>query len=266
MSEDASIGDLAPHRLSHLLATARLGRSYEVLPSCGSTNDEVRARAAQGAPEGLVVVADTQTGGRGRLGRTWHSPPGQNLYFSLLLRPALPARAAAPLTLLAGAALARTLAAAEAHPRLKWPNDLLLPVGSHMGKAAGILTEMASAGDGVRHVVLGVGLNVNQRVFPADLCSRATSVALSTGADGDRGWFLSRFLGELEGIYDGFLQAGPAPGLEIWRQFAALPQPCRVQHEGRTLQGLALEADEMGALLVRDDAGRVHRVVSGEVS
>ena len=118
--------ELAPGSLLPLLRTRRLGRAYEFLAVCASTNDVVRGRAAAGAAEGLLVVADSQTAGRGRLGRSWHSPAGQNLYFSLLLRPALPARQVAPLTLLAGAALARTLAVAGAAPRLRWPYDLLV--------------------------------------------------------------------------------------------------------------------------------------------
>lgn len=265
LTADKTVDDLSPERVLALLHTARLGRSYQFLVSCASTNDEIRTRAAQGAAEGLVIVADSQTGGRGRLGRSWHSPPGQNLYFSLLLRPALVARAAAPLTLLAGAALARSLAAVSAQPRLKWPNDLLLPDGAHLRKAAGILTEMATEGDRVRHIVLGVGLNVKQTAFPPDLCERATSLALSTGIAGDRGLLLSRFLEEFETVYDPFLAAGPARGLKIWREFASLPQPCRVRHETQLLEGEAVDVDDAGALLVRDGVGRIHRVISGEL-
>lgn len=259
------IDDLTPERVLGSLHTARLGRSYQFLASCASTNDEIRARAAQGAAEGLVVAADTQTGGRGRLGRSWHSPPGQNLYFSLLLRPALAARAAAPITLLAGAALARSLAGLGAQPRLKWPNDLLLPDGTHVRKAAGILTEMATEGDRVRHIVLGVGLNVKQAVFPPELCERATSLARSMGTAGDRGLHLSRFLEEFEAIYDAFTAGGPARGLEMWREFAALPQHCRVRHEEQHIEGDAMDVDEAGALLVRSRDGRIHRVISGEL-
>jgi biotin-(acetyl-CoA carboxylase) ligase len=279
------------------------------------------------------------------------------------LRPALPARLAAPLTLLAGAALARTLAAAGAAPRLKWPNDLLLPAGPEMRKAAGsltdakpgmrraaggltdakpgmhraagsltdakpgmrraagsladaepgmrkaagsltdaepgmrkaagiltdaepgmrkaagsltdakpgmrkaagILTEMACDGERVRHVVLGVGVDVNQRDFPPELRDRATSLALALGSHQDRGRLLAGFLGELEVLYDGFLAAGPAAALAEWRRFAALPQPCRVRDGDRTVEGTAVDVDDCGALLVRDAAGAVHSVLSGEL-
>jgi len=256
--------DLAPEAVLQLLRTRRLGQTYEFLPACGSTNDVVRSRAAAGAAEGLLVVADSQSAGRGRLGRVWHSPPGENLYLSLLLRPALPARHAAPLTLLAGAALASALAEADLAPRLRWPNDLLVPTASGMRKAGGILTEMASSGEGVRHIVLGVGLNVNGQDFPPELAERATSLRLACGRAFDRARLLVDFLTAFETTYDDFLAAGPASGLAEWRRHADLGRVCRIDQDGAKVEGVALDIDDTGALLVRDDAGRVHRVISGE--
>jgi BirA family transcriptional regulator, biotin operon repressor / biotin---[acetyl-CoA-carboxylase] ligase len=258
--------DLAPGAVLHLLGTRRLGRAYEFFATCASTNDVVRGRAAEGAAEGLLVVADSQTAGRGRLGRSWHSPSGQNLYFSLLLRPALPARDATPLTLLAGAALARTLAEAGAIPRLRWPNDLVVHAAGGLRKVAGILTEMASDGDRIRHIVLGVGLNVNSLEFPPDLVERATSLRLALGHACDRAQLLVDFLAGFESIYDDFLARGPAPGLAQWRRHADLGRVCRIDQDGVRVDGIATDIDEDGALLVRDDAGQVHRIVSGETS
>jgi len=128
----------------------------------------------------VLIIADDQTKGRGRRGRSWHSRPGENLTFSLLLRPALPARDVAPLTLLAGAALAATLSQFRFMPKLKWPNDVLLDVTGGPRKVAGILTEMSSEGDRVRHIVVGIGINVNAAAFPDDL-ARATSLRLAVG-------------------------------------------------------------------------------------
>jgi BirA family biotin operon repressor/biotin-[acetyl-CoA-carboxylase] ligase len=213
-----------------------------------------------------VVVADSQTAGRGRLGRSWHSPPGQNLYLSLLLRPALTARHAAPLTLLAGAALAHTLAEAGATPRLRWPNDLLVPAAGGLRKVAGILTEMASDGERIRHIVLGVGLNANGLEFPPDLAERATSLRMALGRACDRGKLLVDFLVAFEAIYDDFLGRGPISGLEKWRRYADLGRVCRIDQDGATIEGIATDIDDDGALLVRDDAGRVHRIISGEMS
>jgi BirA family biotin operon repressor/biotin-[acetyl-CoA-carboxylase] ligase len=224
----------------------------------------VRGRATAGAAEGLLVVADSQTAGRGRLGRSWHSPPGQNLYLSLLLRPALPARHATPLTLLAGAALAHALAQAGATPRLRWPNDLLIPAAEGLRKVAGILTEMASDGKRVRHIVLGVGLNVNGLEFPSDLSERATSLRLALGHTCDRARLLADFLAAFELLYDDLLARGPASGLQEWRRHADLGRVCRIDCDGAKVEGIATDIDESGALLVRDAAGQVHRIVSGE--
>ena len=258
--------DLTPRVVLQRLRTRRLGRAYEFLPACASTNDVARARAAAGAAEGFVIVADSQSAGRGRLGRSWHSPPGQNLYLSLLLRPALPARQVAPLTLLAGAALARTLAAAGVTPRLRWPNDLLVPAAGEFRKAAGILTEMATSGEEVRHVVVGIGLNVNGQEFFPDLAQGATSLRLALGHACDRAKLLVDFLAAFEPIYDDFLVRGPAVGLQEWRRHADLGRVCRIDQDGTKVEGVATDIDDSGALLVRDDAGRMHRIASGEMS
>ena len=262
----AAESDLAPGAVLQRLRTRRMGRAYEFLSACASTNDVARARAAAGAAEGLVVVADSQSAGRGRLGRSWHSPPGQNLYLSLLLRPALPARQVAPLTLLAGAALARTLAAAGVTPRLRWPNDLLVAAAGEFRKAAGILSEMATDGERVRHIVVGVGLNVNGQEFPPDLAERATSLRLALGRTLDRAKLLVDFLAAFEPVYDDFLAHGPGLGLAKWRRYADLGRVCRIDQDGAKVEVVATDIDDSGALLIRDDAGRIHRMISGEVS
>jgi BirA family biotin operon repressor/biotin-[acetyl-CoA-carboxylase] ligase len=259
--------DLDPARLAAALHTRRFGRRYHLLNSCASTNDEVAKLARQGdAEEGLVVVADAQTGGRGRLGRTWHSPAGQNLYLSLLLRPTMPPWMVPPLTLLVGAALAETLAGLGTAPRLKWPNDVLLPTPAGPRKVAGILTEMASERDRVRHVVVGVGLNVNVEAFPTELAERATSLRLATGQPFDRGALLAAFLDALEPAYDEFLIAGPRAAITRWRRHADLGRRCRIERDGAVIEGVTVDVDDEGTLHVRDDAGRVHRVLSGELT
>jgi BirA family biotin operon repressor/biotin-[acetyl-CoA-carboxylase] ligase len=220
--------DLTAERIAGALTTGRLGRAYRRLEACASTSDEVARLARQDAPEGTVVVAETQTAGRGRQGRVWHSPPGENLYVSLLLRPAIPASAVPPLTLLAGAVVAEVLVAAGAAPRLKWPNDVLLPTSTGLRKAAGILTEMATERDRVRQVVLGLGLNVNTETFPPDLATRATSVRASIGHPLDRAALLTAFLNAFEPAYDRFVTGGAADALARWRQHATLGATCRM--------------------------------------
>ena len=259
--------DLDPARVAAALHTRRLGRRYRLLSRCASTSDEVAAAARDsGDDEGLVIAADCQTGGRGRLGRSWHSPAGENLYFSLLLRPPTPPWMVPPLTLLVGGVAAEVLTAAGAQPRLKWPNDVLLPTPDGPRKVAGILTEMASERDRVRHVVVGVGINVNGRAFPPELADRATSLALATGRRFDRGALLAALLDALEPAYDQFLAAGPAQALDRWRRHSDLGRRCRIERDGTVIEGVAVDVDADGTLHVRGDDGRIHQVLSGELT
>jgi BirA family transcriptional regulator, biotin operon repressor / biotin---[acetyl-CoA-carboxylase] ligase len=253
-----------PHVLRHLAAT-RIGRTYDAVHLCESTNDLVARRAREGAPEGLLVVADAQSAGRGRQGRSWHSPPRENLTFSLLLRPDRPAAALPPLTLLTGVVLARVLTMLGVSPRLKWPNDLVVDLEGKPRKLVGILTEMATERDRIKHVVVGVGVNVNTTAFPPELADRATSLRALTGRVHDRGVLLAAIASAFEPAYDKALAIGPTSFLPAWRTFAGLPRPCRIDRPGGTLEGTALDVDEVGALLVRDGAGQSHRVFSGEL-
>ena len=212
------------------------------------------------------MAAESQTGGRGRRGRVWHSPTGENLSFSLLLRPAIAASAASPLTLLAGAALGQTLASLGFSPQLKWPNDVLLDAGDGLRKVAGILTEMASEGGRIRHIVLGVGVNVNNQTFPTDLAALATSLRLVRGTFLDRGVVLAAFINAFEPIYEDFVARGPAAGLAEWRRFALLGQPCWVERESTRVEGVAEDVDDSGALLIRSADGERFSVHSGQVN
>jgi BirA family biotin operon repressor/biotin-[acetyl-CoA-carboxylase] ligase len=252
-----------------MLRTRRLGQLYQLLAVCDSTNGEAarQARAretAKASPsdEGLVIVADSQSAGRGRMGHTWHSPPGTNLHMSLLLRPRLRPDQIPPLTLLVGASVAAVLSQGGAEPRLKWPNDVLLPgpAGGPAGlkKAGGILVEMQSDGEHVRHVVVGIGLNVNTMQFPEPLGAEATSLRLSTGHAWDRGAVLARILNVLEPAWNHFVAHGPSEVIEAWRTFGVLGQQVSTQDA----QGVAVDVDSTGALLVRNETG-VHRVLSG---
>jgi BirA family biotin operon repressor/biotin-[acetyl-CoA-carboxylase] ligase len=262
MADEAAL-PLTADRVGAALHTRWLGRAFEWRASCPSTSDLAADRARSGAPAGLVIAADAQTGGRGRLGRSWHSPAGENLYVSLLLRPRRPAVEIPPLTLLAGAAVARAVAPLGVSPRLKWPNDVQLVDGAgQRRKLAGVLTEMVSAGARVEHVVVGIGLNVNATAFPAELADRATSLRIALERPLDRARVLAGILDAFEPLYDEFEQRGPAVAVPAFAEFAALPQRCRIDDR---LEGIALGVDPDGALRLRDDAGQIHRVISGEV-
>jgi BirA family biotin operon repressor/biotin-[acetyl-CoA-carboxylase] ligase len=249
--------------ISSRLTTAWLGRAWRYVASIGSTNDEAAAWARAGAPAGAVVVADEQTRGRGRLGRRWHSPAGESLYYSVVLRPPLPPHRVPPLTLAAGVAVAEALLGLDVTPQLKWPNDVLLD-GK---KVAGVLTEMSSDLDRVHHVVVGIGVNLNTIEFPDELAAIATSVALARGAAVARADFAAALSARLEHWFDHFVSDGSAAVVTAWKQHARFfGRRVRVTAGRDVLEGVADDLDDDGALRLRLDDGRLTRVIAGEVT
>jgi BirA family biotin operon repressor/biotin-[acetyl-CoA-carboxylase] ligase len=233
---------------------------FETLPS---TNDLAKELAAGQAPEGTLVVAEGQSRGRGRLGREWRSPPGAGLYVSVLLRPPLPPSDLPQITLTAAVAVVRALKRATGlAPGIKWPNDLVL-AGKKLG---GILTEMETESDQIRHLVLGLGLNVNNREFPAEIKDLATSLALVTGRSFSRLAILKAWLEELESLYQLFLGREFARILAEWKEYTVtLGHAVRVRQGPVEISGQALEVAPDGALLIETRTGEIVRVTSGEI-
>ncbi|MCX5865257.1 MAG: biotin--[acetyl-CoA-carboxylase] ligase [Deltaproteobacteria bacterium] len=253
-----------------MIRTSELGRHPVQFFDCtGSTNDLALALSDTGAPDGTLIVADSQNAGRGRLeGRLWHSPPGTGLYFSLILRPHLAPADFPKLTLAAGLALCKGLEShAQCQPGLKWPNDLFL----HGKKCGGILTEtQAVAGAGQTAVVIGIGLNVNTpaETFSGELRAKATSLLAETGTPYDRGPLLATILAELD-LVVARLEKGDFPDiLAEWRQrdIHAGLQVSWVNTQGRIITGISLGPDEEGFLHIQDAQGQVHSVISGDIS
>jgi len=262
----SSVSTTPPVDITEALARAgqRLGLFENRLSwyeEVGSTNDLARVAADAGASEGLVVAANAQTTGRGRVGRRWSSPAGAGLYVSVVLRPARPALRL--LTIAAGVALAEGVhAACGLETCVKWPNDV--HVGSR--KLAGILAEAGSSAGAVDHVVLGFGINICVAAYPADVGARATSIESELGRDVDRGLVLAECLAALSNRY-GILQSGAADGvIAAWRRRAAphMDRPVEWDVDGGSRQGRAEDIDATGALLVRVD-DQIVRVISGEV-
>jgi BirA family biotin operon repressor/biotin-[acetyl-CoA-carboxylase] ligase len=227
----------------------------------GSTNDVAAALAERGQPEGTVVIADAQSAGRGRHGRTWESPAGAGLYMSAITRPAPPAIGL--LTIAAGVAMAEGIQAATGlTPRLKWPNDLYMDGR----KLAGILAEAGTSANGVQHVVLGCGVNLMPAAYPPDVATRATSIESELGRAVDRGLIVVECLAALQDRYRDLQSNASAGVIARWRNRAVTTFGRRVEWDvaGVTRQGVAEDIDETGALLVRDGQSRA-RVISGEV-
>ena len=254
---------LTPLELRPLLNTHDVGRVVHWFEEIDSTNDRAKALAEEGAEHGEVVVAESQTAGRGRRGRSWASSPRRNVYFSVVLRPDLAPFRAPELTLVGSVAICDALRQAGVDAGIKWPNDLLVSGR----KIAGILTELAAEPDRVDWVVLGAGVNVNARRedFPEDLRDVATSVLLERGQAAPRALFAAACFTALETWLDRHDEEGFGPIREAWRERnVTLGREVTVKVDGRELAGVADDIDETGALLVRTPAG-VERITSGDV-
>jgi BirA family transcriptional regulator, biotin operon repressor / biotin---[acetyl-CoA-carboxylase] ligase len=250
--------------LSLVAGNRVIGRDIQVFQETGSTNDVIERLARDGVGEGVVVFAESQTRGRGRLGRKWVSPPGQGLSFSVLLRPDLRPQAATQVTVIAATALARALRKeADVRASIKWPNDIL--VGER--KLAGVLTELAAEIDRIRYIVLGIGVNVNVTEFPTDLRGIATSLRIETGQPVRRAELAAAILRELDADYDRLCRGEFARIAEEWaEQCTTLGRPVSIRVGDRTIHGRAEALDDSGALLLRTDHGHLERIVGGDVT
>ncbi|HAB17280.1 MAG TPA: biotin--[acetyl-CoA-carboxylase] ligase, partial [Verrucomicrobiales bacterium] len=249
------------------LGTGRvIGRQIEVFLETASTNDIVDKLGRDGVEEGVVVFAESQSRGRGRLGRTWASPAGKGLWFSVLLRPRMHPTAATRLTVMAAVAVARAIERQTGlHPAIKWPNDLLL--GTR--KCAGILLELSAELDHIRQVVLGIGLDVNAALedFPSAIRTSATSLASELGRPVDRPSLAAAVLEELEVAYVQLQSDRFAVLADEWvERGTTLGRRVNIRVGSREISGIAECLDDDGTLLVRTEHGRLERVVGGDVT
>lgn len=249
------------------LATRVLGRRearYE--RRTDSTNRIARELAVKGAPEGTLVVAEEQTRGRGRMDRSWFSPPLQGIYASLMLRPAIPPHEAPRMTLLSSVAVAEALLEQTSlDVRIKWPNDILVKGR----KIAGILTEISTGMDAVEYMVVGLGVNVNipAEGFPDEIRRQATSILVETGAPFPRAALLRACLEAYEKYYDIFRTGGFCPVMRRWKTLTdMMGRRIMVRTAGRQHVGEVLDFDPEGFLILRNDRGEAVRIFSGDVT
>ena len=249
-----------------LLRTVALGRTLEYVPSIPSTNTQMVARAEAGAPHGATLVTDHQTAGRGRMTRQWFSPPGVNLYFSLLLRPDIQPVRAPQIALVAGLALARAVELIHPTliPKVKWPNDVFLD-GL---KLSGILCDMRAEVDRVHYLVVGVGINVNVSTadFPTELLGKVNSLKDASGGPVSRAAVLAAFLNEMETLCEEWETEGLAsliPDLETRSYQRGMA--VTIKSGGHSFSGMALGFSPNGGLLVDTGEGRPREVVCGDV-
>lgn len=252
--------------LARLGETKAIGRDIRVFEETTSTNDVIEKLARDGVKEGVVVFAESQTKGRGRLGRKWMSPTHKGLWFSVLLRPDLRPQETTQLTVASATALRRAIKNVTGlSAEIKWPNDLL--VGGK--KVVGILTEMSAEVDRVRHVILGIGVDVNHDAneFPAELKKIATSLKIETGREISRAELATEILRELDSDYARICGGKFSAVADEWEAgCATIGKNVSVQMGARQIRGCGESLDDDGALLIRTEHGRLERVIGGDVT
>ncbi len=259
---------LHPLEIKDGLQTTKFGQIIYEQAEIDSTNKWAKTLAGQqNAPEGTLVIAEKQTGGRGRMGRSWSSAPGLGLWFSLILRPQISMSALAGIMLLTAVSMGKTIFQITGiQVQIKWPNDVM-----YQGrKLVGILAELNGEADMVHYLVLGVGVNVNHRKedFPEELTGIATSLKLIRGEDCSRRLILQEFLKELEIAYNQLPPSGISDAIIEYAKIhsATLGKKVKVNMgPGRVLEGEALDLESDGSLLVRESNGKITRVYSGDI-
>jgi len=257
---------LADDLLARLGKSRVIGRDIHVFEQTTSTNDVVEKLARDGVREGVVVFAESQTRGRGRLGRKWISPARRGLWFSILLRPNLRPQETTQLTVASATALRRAIfTQTRLRVEIKWPNDIL--IGGK--KVAGILTEMSAELDRVRHVILGIGIDVNQdaQEFPPELRKTATSLKIENGEGLSRAALATAALRELDSDYSRIAASRFSDIAAEWMEHCTtIGKDVTVQIGDRKIRGRAESLDDDGALILRSEHGRLQRITGGDVT
>jgi BirA family biotin operon repressor/biotin-[acetyl-CoA-carboxylase] ligase len=243
-----------------------IGQPLYYYSEIGSTNDEAFRLGAAGAPEGTAVIADSQTKGRGRLQRVWHSPPGSNIYTSILLRPNFPPDQAPRISIAAGVAVAEILSTyCPGQVQLKWPNDVLL----NRKKVCGILAQMKASASDIDFVVLGMGINVNigHNQLPLDIRTIATSLAIETGQEIDRQELIISLYENIAKWYKELTQRGFDAIKEKWLNLSPMiGKKVQVMFRDEVVRGKALGLDEDGSLIILNLNGETVKVSAGDAT
>jgi len=252
--------------LARLGRTEIVGRDIRVFEQTTSTNDVIEKLARDGVKEGAVVFAESQTRGRGRLGRVWLSPARKGIWFSVLLRPDLRPQETTQLTVASATALRRAIQSESGlDPEIKWPNDILI----RGKKVAGILTELSAELNRVKHVILGIGVDANQNVneFPAELRKTATSLKIETGKMISRPELATAILRELDHDYARVCGDFFADVADEWEAHCTtIGRTVTIQIGGRRVRGRAESLGDDGALLLRTEHGHLERITGGDVT
>ena len=252
---------LIPEEISHKLGTKIIGKKIYSYETTDSTMDVAHRLAQSGSREGTVIFSEGQSKGRGRMGREWLSPKGKGIYLSLILRPDVSPADAPKITLMSAVAVANTIRkATHLGALIKWPNDILI----NNRKVCGILTEMSAEINTVKYIVLGIGINVN--TAKADLPKEATSLKAEVGESVARVELTQELLRELEHQYSIFKEKGFKTIIEKWRGLShTLGEEVKIVCQNKKIEGMAVDLDMSGALVVRLDSGFTEHIMAGDV-
>ncbi len=251
---------LSPGAIKAGLKTTVIGKNIQHFKETESTN--IIARGIAGSvEEGTVVIAESQTGGRGRMGRKWISPEG-GIWLSIILKPKMQPLYAPRITLLAGISVARTIRSLDLPAKIKWPNDVLI----NGKKVCGILTEIGAEIDSIDYLVVGIGIdaNVDTETFPEEMRDSSTSLKKELGHQIDRVAFVQRLLSEFEELYLKFQKEGFSSILEEWRNMSAtIGEWVKITTQSRIIYGEAIGVDNEGALILETGDGKLEKIVAG---
>jgi BirA family transcriptional regulator, biotin operon repressor / biotin---[acetyl-CoA-carboxylase] ligase len=247
------------------LKTRAVGRVVKYVESVPSTQKIAHSLAQEGAEEGTAVIADEQTEGRGRLLRSWHSPKGTGIWMSIILKPQLPPQKAPQFTLIAAVAVVQAIEeVCGISPEIKWPNDILL----NGRKVTGILTELQAEADKINSIIIGIGMNVNQKAedFPEELQSIATSLFLEKEEKISRVKLIQKVMEKLEMYYDLYMEKGFTPIKLLWESYAvSIGRQITARTITGSIHGKALGINEDGVLRIQDEEGQIHEVYSADI-
>jgi BirA family transcriptional regulator, biotin operon repressor / biotin---[acetyl-CoA-carboxylase] ligase len=261
-SPDLCIPDLK----KNISTSKKIGHEIFLYDSVFSTNTVAMELASQGFPDGTVVIADAQTAGKGRLGRSWSSPPGKNLYMSIILRPGISPRDATALTLLGAVACASALRRSASVPvSIKWPNDLMI---GHC-KIGGILTEIRADLDHINYAIVGIGININltDEDMTDDIKAIATSIFIETGGRFSRSELAGAIILDFDKWYGRLLTKGKNIIANEWLTMSStIGKRIRVTAMNQTFEGVAEGIDDEGLLIVKLLDGMYRKVSAGDVT
>lgn len=258
---------LIPEEINQGLKTNRLGKEIIYFKETSSTQEIAKKLALDGKGEGGVIIAESQRSGRGRMGRSWYSPPGYGIYFSLILRPHITPSDAIKIPLVTSIAVASAIREITSlNACIKWPNDIMV----NNKKTGGILVESASEMDIINYMIVGIGVNINtpDELIPGELKEIATSLYIESGRRYHRIRLFQEILKELEINYEEFLNNGFNKLRTKWMELSnTIGMRVIINTPGEPpFEGLAQEIDIEGALIVALPDGSIKRVISGDVS